>query len=186
MVIYLFVCFCLNRLGIPTRRFPENLVKIWLDLAEILWIWKIVCLFVCLIVCLFYYLFLFESSGDIHRKIARKFLKDQTWCGQDFIDINIVYLSVCLFVCFYFVFESFRGTNRKISWKFCENLNWFGWDIVDILYWLTKTKINLIYNSILRQFPTQNVWETMFRKPFPQICQKWLKIWMFVQKWRSN
>ena len=67
MSIYLFVClffidflvfFYFNHLGTPTGIYPENFVKIPLDLAEILRIrkldWK---MFICLFVCLFVYIF---------------------------------------------------------------------------------------------------------------------------------
>ena len=50
--------FYLNHLGTPTGIYPENFVKIPLDLAEILRIrkldWK---MFICLFVCLFVYIF---------------------------------------------------------------------------------------------------------------------------------
>ena len=61
--VYLFVClltgfFYFNHLETPTWIYPENFVKIPLDLAEILRIrkldWK---MFICLFVCLFVYIF---------------------------------------------------------------------------------------------------------------------------------
>ena len=65
-----FVCFYLNHLGSPTGIYPENFVKIPLDLAEILRIrkldWK---MFICfLFVCLFIYLFVFCFN---HRRIPK-------------------------------------------------------------------------------------------------------------------
>ena len=67
--VYLFVClfvclltcwfFVFHHLGTPTGIYPENFVKIPLDLAEILRIrkldWK---MFICLFVCLFVYIFI--------------------------------------------------------------------------------------------------------------------------------
>ena len=62
--VYLFVClffltcfFYFNHLGTPTGIYPENFVKIGLDLAEIYRILKNVYLFVCLFVCLLNCLF---------------------------------------------------------------------------------------------------------------------------------
>ena len=66
MFICLFVClvvdlfvFYLYHLGTPTGIYPENFMKIQLDLAEIYRILKnvylFVCLFVCLLTCLFFY-----------------------------------------------------------------------------------------------------------------------------------
>ena len=64
LFVYLFVClltclfFSFNPLGTHTGIYPENFVKIPLDLAEILRIrkldWK---MFICLFVCLFVYIF---------------------------------------------------------------------------------------------------------------------------------
>ena len=60
LFVELFV-FCFNHSGTSTETSPENFIKIWLDLVEILRIrkldWK--CLFVCLFVCLFIVLFVF-------------------------------------------------------------------------------------------------------------------------------
>ena len=66
--VYLFIClfvcfwtglFFLNQLGTPTRIYPENFMKIPLDLAEILRIrkldWK--CLFFCLFIYSFFFCF---------------------------------------------------------------------------------------------------------------------------------
>ena len=60
--VCLFVClfvdlfvFYFNNLGSPTGIYPENFVKIGLDLAEIYRILENVYLFVCLFVCLFVY-----------------------------------------------------------------------------------------------------------------------------------
>ena len=122
-VCCLFVCLfifclffvCLNHHGIPTVRFGESLIKIGLDLTNILLIENI-SLFVCLFVCLLVW-FLFESSWDTHMKILWKFGKDQTWFGWD--------KNVCFLVCLFFLFESSWDTHRKISWKFCKDQTWF-------------------------------------------------------------
>ena len=64
-LFFLFVClfvglfvFYFNHLRTPTGIYPENFMKIPLDLAEILRIrkldWK---MFICLFVCLFVYIF---------------------------------------------------------------------------------------------------------------------------------
>ena len=52
LLVDLFV-FYFNHLGTPTGIYPENFVRIGLDLAEIYRILKNVYLFVCLFVCLF-------------------------------------------------------------------------------------------------------------------------------------
>ena len=41
MYVYLSVFFCFNHCGTPTESFPENFVKIQLDLAKILRISKL-------------------------------------------------------------------------------------------------------------------------------------------------
>merc|ERR1711895_76625 len=69
VIVCVCVCVCVfvdrfvfyfNHLGTPTEIYPENVVKIPLDLAEILRIrkldWK---MFICLFVCLFVYIFVF-------------------------------------------------------------------------------------------------------------------------------
>ena len=45
--LFVCMCFCLNHLGIPTERFPQSFINIWLDLDVI-----VNCLFVSLFVCL--------------------------------------------------------------------------------------------------------------------------------------
>ena len=62
LLVCLFDClsvFYLKRLGIPPGRFPESFVKIWLDLAEILSIWK---LFICFLFPFFVF-FIWIISG---------------------------------------------------------------------------------------------------------------------------
>ena len=76
MFVSLFVCLLtglfvyLNHLGTPTGIYPENFVKIPLDLAEILRIrkldWK---MFICLFVCLFVYIFVIFCFN--HRRIPK-------------------------------------------------------------------------------------------------------------------
>ena len=76
MFTCLFVClfvfwpvcfFYFNHLGTPTGVYPENFVKIGLDLAEIYRILKnvylFVCLFVCLLTCFFYFNHLRTPTG---------------------------------------------------------------------------------------------------------------------------
>ena len=58
LFIALFVFLYFNYLGTPTGSYPENLVKIRPDLAEIIRIRKVdLKMFICLFVCLFVYSF---------------------------------------------------------------------------------------------------------------------------------
>merc|ERR1712082_146162 len=59
LFVYIFVCFFFfNHHRIPKGSFPQNFVKIRLDLAEILRISKLDWeMFICLFVCLFVYIF---------------------------------------------------------------------------------------------------------------------------------
>ena len=142
--VYLFVCLfvCLKIFfhprGTPTERSPENLVNIWLDLAEILRIrkldWK--CLFVWLFVCLFIdlYIFCFDHPGTPTRIFLNiSWRSDLIW--PRYLGSKTVYLFVFLFVyyvfVFYFYFSHLLDTNRNIPWKFREDPTWFGWDIKD-------------------------------------------------------
>ena len=59
LFVDLFVLFNFKHLRTPTGIYPENFVKIGLDLAEIYRILKNVYLFVCLFVCFLTCLFLF-------------------------------------------------------------------------------------------------------------------------------
>ena len=127
MFVCLFVClltclfFYFNHLGTPTGIYPENFVKIGLDLAEIYRILK-KCLFVYLFVCLFIDLFVFcfnlfgtptEISPENFVEIRyfnhlgtpteiyhEKFHEDPTRFGWDIQDLKHVYF-VCLFVCLF-------------------------------------------------------------------------------------
>ena len=56
LFVYIFDCFFFNNHGIPKGSFPQNFVKIGLDLADILRIRKLdwemfICLFVFIFVC---------------------------------------------------------------------------------------------------------------------------------------
>ena len=84
-ICFLFVCLfidlfviCFNHRETPKRSFPENFMKIWLDLADILRIrildWK---MFICLFVCLFVYrcvcffpLIIVEYPQEVSLKIS--------------------------------------------------------------------------------------------------------------------
>ena len=101
MFVCLFVdrfVFYLNHLGTPTGIYPENFMKIPLDLAEILRIrkldWKLfICLFVCLFVCLYIHFFCFN-----HRRIPKRSFP------QNFVNIPLVLAEIhetCLFVCLF-------------------------------------------------------------------------------------
>ena len=93
LFVCLFVCiFYLNHLGIPPRRFFEGFVKIGLDLAEILLIYKFVYLFIYLFVCYF----LFESSRDTPRKIYWKCHNNVTLFGLDIVILRAIFLVFCL------------------------------------------------------------------------------------------
>ena len=79
--------FYFNHLGTPTGIYPENFVKIPLDLAEILRIrkldWKM--LFVCLFVCLFIYSLFFCFN---HRRIPKgSFTQNFVKIGLDLAEI---------------------------------------------------------------------------------------------------
>ena len=82
-VCFLFVCcFYFNILGTPTGSYPENFVKIGLDLTDIfrpLNVYLFICLFVCSLICLF----LFQLSWGTHRKLLWKFCEDLAWYGWD-------------------------------------------------------------------------------------------------------
>ena len=86
MFICLFVCLFvdrfdvyLNHLGTPTGIYPENFVKIPLDLAEILRIRKLDReMFICMFVCLFVYIFvcfIFNYSGTPTESSPENFVK---------------------------------------------------------------------------------------------------------------
>ena len=77
LFVFLFVelfVFYFNHLGTPTGIYPENFVKIGLDLAEIYRILKnvylFVCLFVCLLNCLFFILIILGHPQEYTLKIS--------------------------------------------------------------------------------------------------------------------
>ena len=102
MFICLFVClltslfFYFNHLGTPTGIYPENFMKIGLDLAEIYRILKnvylFVCLFVCLLTCLFFILIFLGHPHEYTLKISR---------GSDLIWLRYSGSKKCLFVCLF-------------------------------------------------------------------------------------
>ena len=110
------------------KGFPENFVKMWLDLAEILRIrkldWK--CLFVCLFVCLFIYLFVFcfnhcctpqESSPENFLNIRldlAEILRIKKLDWKMFICL-FVCLFVYKFVCFFILI--ILGHPHKVTLK---------------------------------------------------------------------
>ena len=111
MFICLFVCFFVfdlfflnfNRFGTPLGIYPQNLVKIPLDLAEILRIRKFTgkCLFVCLFVCLIIYLFFCFNH---HRIPKGSFPQNFVKIGLDLAEILRISkldwkMFICLFVC---------------------------------------------------------------------------------------
>ena len=116
-----FVIFCLNHLGILTRKFPKSFINIGLVLGDILSIWNC---FICLFVCLFSF-----ASWDTHTKISWKFHKDLTWFGWDIINLK---MFVCFFICFCLFFKSSGDNLRRIFWKFLNDQTWYGWSIVDL------------------------------------------------------
>ena len=96
----LFRLFVFTHLGIPTGIFPKSLIKIWLDLADILSIHKIVCLFVCLFLFFVYYLnHLVICTGRFPECLVRIWFDFAVIKNCLFV-YWFVCLLVCLFVCF--------------------------------------------------------------------------------------
>ena len=100
LFIYLFVFFCFNHRETPTKSYPENFVKIQLDLAEIFRILKMFICF-CLFVCLFIYWFvcfyfnhLGAPTGSYPENLER----------SDFIWLIYLGSKRCLFVYFFCLF----------------------------------------------------------------------------------
>ena len=131
----MFVCwlvcfFYFNHLGTPRGIYPENFVKIGLDLAEIYSILKNVYLFVCLFVCLLTHLFFILIILGDPQEYTLKIL----W-GSDLIWLRYSGYKKCLFVCLFvcwpahILFKSSQDTHSNIPWKFCEDPTYFGWDI---------------------------------------------------------
>ena len=137
MFVCLFV-FCLpvfyfNHLGTPTGMYPENFVKIRLDLAEIYRILKdvylFVCLFVCLLTCLFFILIFLGHPHKYTLKI---------WRGSDLIWLRysgskkclFVCLFVCMFVDWFIFYLNHLGTPTEI---YPENFVKIPLDLAEIL-----------------------------------------------------
>ena len=122
-----FVCFFyyLSHLRIPPWKFPESVIKIWLDLAEILLIYKIVYLFAYLFLFL-----LFEASCDTPIKISWKFKKYWTWFSWDISNLKNVYFIICFFVYFLFFHLNHVGITQV---RFSESLIKIGLELVVIL-----------------------------------------------------
>merc|ERR1711872_637990 len=93
--------FYFHHLGTPTGIYPENFVKIRLDLAEIFRISKnvylSVCLFVCLLTGLFF--FYFNHLGTPTGIYPENFMKIQLDLAEILRILKNVYLFVCSFVC---------------------------------------------------------------------------------------
>ena len=127
MFICLFVdlfIFYFNHLGTPTGIYPENFMKIGLDLAEIYRILKnvylFVSLFVCLLNCFFYFNHLRTPIGIYPENIP----KIRLYYAEIYRILKNVYLFICLFVCLFvdlFVFILIilghpQEYTLKISW----------------------------------------------------------------------
>ena len=98
LFVDLFI-FYFNHLGTPTGIYPENFVKIGLDLAEIYRILKndylFVCLFVCLLNCLFFILIILGQPQEYNLKISWR--SDLIWLIY-LVSTMTIFLFVCLFV----------------------------------------------------------------------------------------
>ena len=103
LFVCLFLClfvdlfiFYFNNLGTPTGMYPENFVKIRLDLTEIYRILKnvylFVCLFVCLLTCLFFILIFLGHPREYTLKIL---------LGSELIWQRYSGSKKCLFVCLF-------------------------------------------------------------------------------------
>ena len=112
LFVCLFVCwpvcfFYFNHLGTPTGIYPENLVKIGLDLAEIYRLFKNVHVFDCLLTHLFFILIILGHPQEYTLKSLWRL--DLIWLrylGSKNIFL-FVWLLVYLFVCFFY-FNHFR------------------------------------------------------------------------------
>ena len=126
MILCLFVClcicfFCFNHGGTPTESFPENFVKIQLDLPEIFRIWKMficlfVCLFVCSWICLFYAWIILGHPQKVSLKVSWR--SELIWLRYSWY--KNVYLFVCLFdllFCFLIILGHLRDITLKIPWR---------------------------------------------------------------------
>merc|ERR1711942_144547 len=127
-----------NHLGTPTGIYPENFVKIGLDLAEIYRILKNVYLFICLFVCLFvdrfvFYLNHLETPTGIY---PENFVK----IPLDLVEILRIRkldwkMFICLFVClFVYKFVIFCFNHRRIpKGSFTQNFVKIRLDLAEIL-----------------------------------------------------
>ena len=146
LFIYSFV-FCFNHHRIPKGSFPQNFMKIGLDLAEILRIrkldWK--CLFVFLFVCLFIDLFIFCFNHHIIPKgsYPENFVKIRlSLSGKLRIWKNCLFL--CLFVCLFIYLCVFVliivGHPKEVSLKILWRLD---------LIWLRYLESKRMFISLL-------------------------------------
>ena len=105
LFIDLFV-FYFNNLGTPTGKYPENFVKIRLDLAEIYRILK-KCLFVCLLACLIFLTCLLAGSFALLSH------------GSCLICLVCLICEVCArLTCS--LFSKNPSQKKKINWKLSE------------------------------------------------------------------
>ena len=131
MFVCLSVClltcfFYFNQLGTPTGIYPENFVKIGLNLAEIYRILKNVYLFVCLFVsllnCLFFFiLIILGHPQEFTLKFSWR--SDLIWLRYSGSQKMFICLFVCLFVCWpvcffiLIILELPQEYTLKISWR---------------------------------------------------------------------
>ena len=109
LFVYGFVClFYFNHHGTPTGSFPENFMKIRLDLAQIFRIWNFFYLFVCLFVYEFVCCFVLIILGhpqEVSLTISSS--SDLFWLrfvGSNFFICLFVCSFICLFVHLFFIF----------------------------------------------------------------------------------
>ena len=136
LFVCLFVCwpffFNLNHLGTPTGIYPENFVKIGLDLADIYRILKNIYLFVCLFVSLLNYLFFIS----IILRHPLEYAFEISWRSNLTL---LIYLGsdkifICLFVCLFICWPVFYFNNlRTPTGIYSENFVKIGRDLAEIL-----------------------------------------------------
>ena len=136
MLVCLFVClfvdpfvFYFNHLGTPTGMYPENFVKIRLDLAELYRILKKVYLFICLLTCLFFILIFLRHPHEYTLKISR---------GSELIwqrySRSKKCLFVCLFICLFIYSIVFCFNHHRIpTGSFPQNFVKIWLDLAEIL-----------------------------------------------------
>ena len=163
-------------------------MKIWLNLADILSIYKLF---------LFY---LFELPSDTHSKVSWKFHKDQDliwlrYCWSKnvcfmivifcyyssshlgiptgfFIEhfvkitwfiwgnVNMKKIFICLFV---FSFEWFLDTHRKIFWKFPKDWTWFSCNIVSLKHVYLYVYLFFVFIWIISEYPIEDFLKVLLR-----------------------